>query len=80
MRKGSASVLDRIIFFCKKMGLAIEGREMELLLFLASIEADRVKGNHLFEESVGDEVVRDRLFSDGAKWLTINVLSWNVRP
>ena len=30
--EGSVWVLERMIFFCKKMGLAIEGREMELLL------------------------------------------------
>ena len=33
--------LRRMIFFCKKMGLAIKGREMELLSFLASLEANR---------------------------------------
>jgi len=38
------------------MGLAIEGREMELLAFLASLEANRMKGVHLFEESVVDEM------------------------
>jgi len=64
--EGFCWVLDKIIFFYKKMGLAIEGREMELLSFLASLEANRMKGDHLFEESVGDEVVGDRLFSDGA--------------
>jgi len=58
--------LDRIIFFCKKMGLAIEGGEMELLSFLSSLEANRMQGDHLVEESVGDGVVRDRLFLDGA--------------
>jgi len=41
--EGSTWVLERMIFFCKKMGLAIEGREMELLSFLASLEANRVK-------------------------------------
>jgi len=39
--KGSAWVLERMVFFCKKMGLAIKGREMELLSFLASLEANR---------------------------------------
>jgi len=38
-------VLDRIIFFCKRMGLAIKGREMELLSFLASLESFSTKGN-----------------------------------
>jgi len=52
--------------FCKKMGLAIEGREMELFSFLASLEANRVRREQLVEESMGDEVDRDRLFSDRA--------------
>jgi len=64
--EGLAWVLKRIIFFCKKMALAIEGREMELLSFLASLEANRMKGDQLVEESIGDAVDRDRLFSDGA--------------
>jgi len=65
---GEASpwVLDRIIFFCKKMGLAIEGREMELLSFLASLETNRMRYDHLVEESVGDDVAGDRLFPNGA--------------
>jgi len=40
----SAWVLERMIFFRKKMGLAIKGREIELLSFLASLEANRMKG------------------------------------
>jgi len=48
------------------MGLSIEGREMELLSFLASLEANRMKGHDVFEEPVGDAVVRDSLVSDGA--------------
>ena len=56
MGEGSTWVLDRIISFCK-MGLSIEGREMELLSFLASLEANRMKGDHVIEESVGDVVV-----------------------
>jgi len=55
-----------MIFFCKKMGLAIEGREIELLSFLASLEANRMKGDQLVEETRGDAVARDRLSSDGA--------------
>jgi len=58
------------------MGLAIEGREMELLSFLVFLAVNRIKDDHLVEESVGDEVVGDRLYSDGP---TINFLSWNVR-
>jgi len=64
--EGSTWVLDRIIFFCKKIGLSIEGREMELLSFLASLEANRMKGVHVVEERVGDDVVGDSLFPHGA--------------
>ena len=39
---------------------------MELLSFVASLEANRMKGDKLAEESMGDEVARDKLFSDGA--------------
>ena len=46
--------------------LTIEGMEMELLSFLACLEANRMKGDHLVEESVGDDVVGDRLFQDKA--------------
>jgi len=31
--ESSSWVLDRFILFCKRIGLAIEGREMELLSF-----------------------------------------------
>jgi len=64
--EGSAWVLERIVFFCKKMGLAIEGREMELLSFLASLEANRMRREQSVEESMGDEVDTARLFSDRA--------------
>jgi len=43
----SAWVMDHIIHMCKRMGLAIEGREMELLACLASLEANK-------ESHVGD--------------------------
>jgi len=43
LSEGFAWVLDIIIFFCKKMGLAVEGREMELLSFLGCLEANRMK-------------------------------------
>ena len=64
--KGESSIwfLDRIIFFCK-MDLAVVGREMELFSFLASLEANKMKWDYLFE-SVGDELVGGMLFSDGA--------------
>ena len=64
--EGSAWVLERMVFFCKKMGLASEGREMEFISFLASLEANRVRRKLSVEESMGDDVDRDRLFSDGA--------------
>jgi len=48
------------------MGLSIEGREMELLSFLASSEANRMKGDHVVEGTVGDAVVGDSLVPDGA--------------
>ena len=48
------------------MGLAIEGRETELLSFLASLEANRLRREQSVEASMGDEGGRVRLFSDGA--------------
>jgi len=41
---GSASVMDHFIPFCRNMGLEIEGREMLLLAFIASSEANRKMG------------------------------------
>jgi len=64
--EGSTWVLDRIISFCKRMGLSIEGRELELLSFLGSLEANRIKGDHVVEVSVGNAVVGDSLVPDGA--------------
>uniref|UniRef100_A0A7C9EAQ4 Uncharacterized protein n=1 Tax=Opuntia streptacantha TaxID=393608 RepID=A0A7C9EAQ4_OPUST len=64
--EGSTWVLDRIISFCKRMGLSIEGRELELLSFLGSLEANRLKGDHMVEVSVGNAVVGDSLVPDGA--------------
>ena len=64
--EGSTWVLERIIFSCKKMGLSIEGREMELLSFLASLEANRMKGDLVVEEAMGEAVVWDSLVPDGA--------------
>jgi len=54
------------------MGLAIEDREMALLYFLACMEANRMKFDHLVGDGVEDEAVGDRLYSDGANH---NVLS-----
>ena len=42
-----------LYFFVRRLGLAIEGREMELLSFLASLEANRMKGDQLVEEYGG---------------------------
>jgi len=47
---------------CKRMGLAVEGREMELLAFLASLEANKKSGSYVddqfdVEEVVGEEDV-----------------------
>ena len=64
--EGSAWVLERMIFVCKKMGLAIEGREMKLLSFLALLGANRMRREQSVEENMGGEVDRDRLFSDRA--------------
>jgi len=64
--EGSTWVLVRIISFCKRMGLSIEGRELELLSFLGSLEANRMKGDHVVEETVGNAVVGDSLVPDRA--------------
>jgi len=42
------------------MGFAIEGREMELISFLASLEANSKKGNLVAMESGEAEEVGDR--------------------
>ena len=60
--RGSAWVLYHIIPMCKRMGLAIEGREMELLAFLASLEANKKVRNQVdvqfdVAEAVGKEDV-----------------------
>ena len=52
--------MDHIIPMCKRMGLAIEGRETELFAFLASLEANkkiRSQADDQFgvEEAVGEE-------------------------
>ena len=56
--ESSSWVLDRFIIFCKRMGLAIEGRESELLSFLASLDSIRAK-----DCTVAD--VRDRVQEEG---------------
>ena len=39
---------------------------MELLSFLASLEANILKGDHVVEEIVGDAIVGDSLVPNGA--------------
>jgi len=48
--ESSSWVLDRFILFYKRMGFAIEGREIELLSFLASLESIRAEDNHLVDD------------------------------
>ena len=60
--RGSAWFMDHIIPMCNRMGLAIEGREMELLAFLASQEANKKVRNQVdvqfdVAEAVGKEDV-----------------------
>ena len=60
--RGSAWVLDHILPMCKTMGLAIEGRESELLAFFASLEATKKTSSQAdvqidVEEAGGEEDV-----------------------
>jgi len=48
--ESSSWVMDRIILFCTRTGLAIEGKEMELLSFLASLDSMNNKANQLVDE------------------------------
>jgi len=48
--ESSSWVLDCFILFCKRMGLAIEGREMGLLSFLASLDSIKAKDNLLVDD------------------------------
>jgi len=63
--QSSSWVLDRFILFCKRIGLAIEGREMELLSFLASLESIRAKDNHFVDEMGRVQEERGRSLIDG---------------
>ena len=64
--EGSADwVLDRIILFCKKMGLAIEGKEMELVSFIASLYSLNNKSHQLGEEKGNEQEEGDRAVLDG---------------
>jgi len=42
----------------KSMELEIEGREMELLAFIASLESKKKMGNSAYDKLDGEEVVR----------------------
>jgi len=75
--KGLAWVMDYIILMCKRMELAIEGREIKLLAFLASLEANKKTRNQ----------VDDQFDVGGSGWgrdcylmaATVRIISWNVR-
>ena len=57
--RGSAWVMDHIIPLCKRMGLAIEGRETELLAFLASLEANKKIRSQADDQFGVEEAVRE---------------------
>lgn len=44
--------------FRRNMGLEIKGREMELLAFIASLEANRKIGNNVVDNIDGEEVAK----------------------
>jgi len=75
--RGSAWVLDHIIPMCKRMGLAIEGRETELLAFLASLEVYKKVRNQVDVQHEVEEV------AGGRRWYLmaaiLRIISWNVR-
>jgi len=56
--------LDRIIPFGKKMGLAIEGKEMELMSFLATLDSLN-KTHHLGKEKGNEQEEGERALFDG---------------
>ena len=57
-------VLDRIILFRKKMGLAIEGKEMELVSFLATLDSLN-KSHQLGKEKGHEQEEGERALLDG---------------
>ena len=57
--------MDRIILFCERMGLAIEGKEMKLLSFLATLDSMNNKANQLVEERGRDQEEGQRSLFDG---------------
>ena len=58
-------VLGRIILFCKKMGLAIEGKEMKLLSFLATLDSLNNKSHQLGKEKGNEQEEGERALFDG---------------
>ena len=58
-------ILDHIILFCKKMGLAIEGKEMELLSFLATLDSLNNKVDQVGEEKGRENEEGERSLFDG---------------
>lgn len=47
--------MDHFIPFCKTMGFKVEGREMELLASVASLEANRKKGRQQVVNMDGEQ-------------------------
>jgi len=80
--ESSLSVLECIIYFCKRMGVGIEGREMELLSFLASLESISHKDNQFVDERGRDQEGRRSSF-DGdmsqSYFLNITVLNCPIK-
>jgi len=55
------------MLLCKRMGLAIEDREMKLLSFLASLESISNKGNQFLDQRDWDHEERLRSLFDWDK-------------
>jgi len=66
----------KVLHVSKRMGLGIEGREMKLMSFLASLESISTKGNSLLMKWVG---IRRRGEDHCLMGTCIKVISWNVR-
>jgi len=64
-------ILDHIILFCKKMGLDIEGKEMELLSFLATLDSLNNKANQVGEEKGREQEEGVRSLVDGDSLLKL---------
>jgi len=62
--ESSSWVMECIILFCKRMGLAIEGKEMELLSLLATLDSTNNKANQLVEERGRDQEDEERSLFD----------------